>query len=169
MTSHPHVRAEHSKHWWLWILTASCRSMPSPCCCSFKLHRKPCSADTAVGRQLVSDGVSYLVAVYSVLGCPGCYWDGVWLAAAVSLTVSVFTSLPAETHSTTRMSVKGLTDEVNNHFLHISYHSTSSVCPAETAKLALLFPAGTSSKCTRDVTEWLLLSYRTLCLWHTFK
>lgn len=69
-----------------------------------------------------SSGVSYLVAVYSVLGCPGCYRDGVWLAAAVSLTVSVFTSLPAETHSATRMNVKGLTDEVNNHFLHISYH-----------------------------------------------
>lgn len=38
--------------------------------------------------------ISYLVAVYSVLGRPGGDGDGIWLAATISLTVSIFTSLP---------------------------------------------------------------------------
>ncbi len=42
--------------------------------------------------------VSYLVAVYSVLGRPGGDRDGIRLAAAVALTVSILTSLPEHTH-----------------------------------------------------------------------
>lgn len=43
--------------------------------------------------------VSYLVAVYSVLGRPGGDRDGIRLAAAVALTVSILTSLPEHTHT----------------------------------------------------------------------
>lgn len=45
--------------------------------------------------------VFYLVAVYGVLRRPGGYGDGVWLAAAVALAVSVFTSLPEQTRNIT--------------------------------------------------------------------
>lgn len=41
--------------------------------------------------------VFYLVAVYGVLRRPGGDGDGVWLAAAVALTVSVLASLPGQT------------------------------------------------------------------------
>lgn len=68
---------------------------------SSSLTESPAAVFTCSGR------VSYLVAVYSVLGRPGSYGDGVWLAAAVSLAVSVFTSLPANTaHS---QNEKGIT------------------------------------------------------------
>lgn len=167
MTSHPHVWAEHSKHWWLWILTASCRSMPSPCCCSFKLHRKPCSADTAVGRQLVRcflpcrclqcSGMSWMLSRWCLVGCcrlPDC----------LRLHLPPCRDTQRDQDECERSYWWGQ-QSFFTHFIS-SYHHIimSSVCPAETAKLALLFPAGASSKCTCDVTEWLLLSYRTLWL-----
>lgn len=52
-------------------------------------------------HQLVTRSVCvcvfYLVAVYGVLRRPGGDGDGVWLAAAVALTVSVLASLPEQT------------------------------------------------------------------------
>lgn len=59
---------------------------------------------TAALCKCVRVCVSYLVAVYSVLGRPGGDGDGVRLAAAVSLTVSIFASLPAQTHDQNEMS-----------------------------------------------------------------
>lgn len=49
------------------------------------------------------------------------------------------------------VNVNGLTDEVNNHLLHISYHSISSVYPSglHSNLGSNQLTAGTSSKCTR--------------------
>lgn len=82
-----------------------------PCFGPLKLHGRPCSSETAAARQLIRDhsshmtspstsagvGLSYLVTVHSVLGRPGSYGDGVWLTAAVALTVTVFNSLSEHT------------------------------------------------------------------------
>lgn len=68
--------------------------------------------------------VSYLVAVYGVLGRPGGDGDGVWLAAAVSLTVSIFASLPAQTHTQNEMSsvLRSLANSVS-----VRKHNTDAI------------------------------------------
>lgn len=65
--------------------------------------------------------VSYLVAVYSVLGRPGRDGDGVWLAAAITLTVSILSSLPEDEAQCENKCLPAVGD--NNHREHLPLHS----------------------------------------------
>lgn len=69
------------------------------------LQSQPSSDDSL---RTCSDWASYLVTVYGVLGCPGGDGDGIWLAAAVSLTVSIFPSLPEWGQTYRSVRIKGL-------------------------------------------------------------
>lgn len=153
MTSRSHVWTEH---------TLQTVSMPSPCCCSFKLHRKPCSADTAVSRQLVSIRCS--ATVFPTLSLSTVFWDVLdaiemvsgWLLPSPWLSPSSPPSLQKHTAQPgwmwkvllTRLTIIFYTFHIIPCPLYVllvrfPFH------PAETAKLALLM------WCTCDVTEWV--------------
>lgn len=74
-----------------------------PCATPASTHSKCVGNPVGLGQlRAVSSSrsrVFYLVAVHGVLGRPGGDGDGVWLAAAVALAVSVFASLPEKRHN----------------------------------------------------------------------